>query len=66
VRRLARQVKEVLGPHNAPVAFPTILPQLVVAFEAVMAHKVQPLPAGDKKVIYTVGEISFLMRAPGR
>lgn len=69
VRRLAAlapQVKEVLGSHNVPVASPAVLPQLVVAFEAVMAHKVQPLPAGDKKVTYTLGEISFLMRAPGR
>jgi glyoxylase-like metal-dependent hydrolase (beta-lactamase superfamily II) len=69
VRRLAAlapQVKLVLGSHNVPVASPTVLPQLVVAFETVMAHKVPPVPAGSKKVIYTVGEISFLMRAPGR
>ena len=69
VRRLAAlapQVKLVLGSHNVPVASPTVLPQLVVAFEAVMAHKVPPVPAGSKKVIYTRGEISFLMRAPGR
>ncbi|HEX3987479.1 MAG TPA: MBL fold metallo-hydrolase [Acidobacteriaceae bacterium] len=67
IRRLAAlapQVKRVLGSHNVPVASPAVLQQLVVAFEAVRAHKVAPLPAGPGKVTYTVGEISFLMRAP--
>lgn len=67
VRRLAAlapQIRRVLGSHNVPVASPTVLPQLVAAFEAVMAHKVPPIPAGSGKVTYTVGAISFLMRAP--
>ncbi|MGA8532039.1 MAG: hypothetical protein WB622_20110, partial [Acidobacteriaceae bacterium] len=67
VRRLAAlapQVKLVLGSHNAPVASPTVLPELMAAFEKVMAHKVTPVPAGEGKVTYRVGEISFLMRAP--
>lgn len=61
---LAPRVRLVLGPHNVPVAPPTVLPQLVAAFETVMAHKVPSVPAGGGKVTYTVGEISFLMRAP--
>jgi glyoxylase-like metal-dependent hydrolase (beta-lactamase superfamily II) len=67
VRRLAAlapQVKRVLGAHNVPAASPTVLPQLVVAFETVRAGKVAPEPAGKGKVTYKVGDISFLMGAP--
>jgi glyoxylase-like metal-dependent hydrolase (beta-lactamase superfamily II) len=67
VRRLAAlapQVKLVLGAHNVPVTSPTVLARLVTAFEMVRAGKVAATPAGAGKVIYTVGKISFLMRAP--
>jgi glyoxylase-like metal-dependent hydrolase (beta-lactamase superfamily II) len=67
VRRLAAlapQVKLVLGAHNVPVASPTVLPRLVVAFETVRAGKIAPEAAGKGKVIYKVGDISFLMGAP--
>jgi glyoxylase-like metal-dependent hydrolase (beta-lactamase superfamily II) len=69
IRRLATltpQVKLVLGAHNIPVASPTVLSQLVAAFDAVRAGKVQPVPASPGKVLYTVGGISFLMRANTR
>ncbi|MFY9747426.1 MAG: MBL fold metallo-hydrolase [Acidobacteriaceae bacterium] len=67
VRRLAAlapEVKIVLGAHNVPVASPSVLRQLVVAFETVRAGKIAPEPAGTGKVTYKVGDISFLMRAP--
>ena len=65
VRRLAAlapQVKVVLGAHNIPVASPTLLAKLVAAFDAVRAGKVKPLPDSPGKVLYRVGDISFLMR----
>ncbi|HEY2861372.1 MAG TPA: MBL fold metallo-hydrolase [Terracidiphilus sp.] len=61
---LAPQVKLVLGAHNVPVASPGVLPELAAAFDEVRAGKVQPSPAGEGKVIYKVGAISFLMRKP--
>ncbi|HEY1657725.1 MAG TPA: MBL fold metallo-hydrolase [Candidatus Sulfotelmatobacter sp.] len=67
IRRLAAlapQLKLVLGAHNIPVASPTILPRLVAAFDSVRAGKVQPLPDSPGKVLYKVGDISFLMQAP--
>jgi glyoxylase-like metal-dependent hydrolase (beta-lactamase superfamily II) len=67
IRRLAAlapQVKIVIGAHNIPVASPTVLPRLVVAFDAVRAGKIKPLPDSPGKVLYKVEDISFLMRAP--
>jgi glyoxylase-like metal-dependent hydrolase (beta-lactamase superfamily II) len=64
VRRLAAlapQVKLVLGSHNIPIALPSALPELVMAFETARAHQVAPTPAGMGKVVYKVGNISFLM-----
>jgi glyoxylase-like metal-dependent hydrolase (beta-lactamase superfamily II) len=67
IRRLAAlapQVKLVLGAHNIPVASPTVLAQLVTAFDAVRAAKVTATPDSPGKVLYQVGDIAFLMRAP--
>jgi len=67
IRRLAAlapQVKLVLGAHNIPVAQPAVLPRLVDAFADVRAGKVTPAPDSPGKVLYKVGDISFLMRAP--
>jgi glyoxylase-like metal-dependent hydrolase (beta-lactamase superfamily II) len=67
IRRLAAlapQIKLVIGAHNIPVASPTVLPQLVVAFDAVRAGKIKPLSDSPGKVLYQVGDISFLMRDP--
>lgn len=67
IRRLAAlapQVKLVLGAHNIPVASPTVLSRLVAAFDAVRAGKVAASPDSPGKVLYKVGDISFLMRAP--
>jgi len=66
VRRLAAlgpQVKLVLGSHNVPIASPSVLPELVTAFETVISHRAPPSPAGRGKVIYKVGDISFLMHS---
>jgi glyoxylase-like metal-dependent hydrolase (beta-lactamase superfamily II) len=66
IRRLAAlapQIKLVLGAHNIPVASPKILPRLVVAFDAVRAGTVRAFPDSPGKVLYKVGDISFLMRA---
>lgn len=68
IRKLAAlgpQVKVVLGAHNIPVAPPSVIPRLVEAFEKVRAGKVPATPAGSGKVTYKVGDITFLMRAPG-
>ena len=66
IRRLAAlapQVKLVLGAHNIPIAPPTVLARLVAAFDAVRAGKVSATPDSPGKVLYKVGDISFLMRA---
>jgi len=62
---LAPRVKLVLGAHNVPVAKPEVLPRLAAAFAAVRAGKVPATSVSKGKVIYRVGDISFLMRAPG-
>ena len=65
IRRLAAlapQVKVVLGAHNIPVASPSVLPRLVSAFEQVRAGKIPATPDSPGKVIYKVGDFSFLMR----
>jgi glyoxylase-like metal-dependent hydrolase (beta-lactamase superfamily II) len=61
---LASSVKLVLGAHNIPVAQPDVLPRLVTAFDAVRSRKIRPTPDSPGKVLYKVGGISFLMRAP--
>jgi glyoxylase-like metal-dependent hydrolase (beta-lactamase superfamily II) len=60
---LVPQIKLVLGAHNVPVAQPSVLPRLLAAFEDVRAGKVVPTPAAEGKVLYNIGDISFLMRA---
>jgi glyoxylase-like metal-dependent hydrolase (beta-lactamase superfamily II) len=67
IRRLAAlapQIKVVIGAHNIPVASPTVLPRLVVAFDAVREGKIQASPDSPGKVLYKVGDISFLMPTP--
>jgi glyoxylase-like metal-dependent hydrolase (beta-lactamase superfamily II) len=61
---LAPQIKLVLGAHNIPVASPAVLAQLVTAFDAVRTGRVAATPDSPSKVLYKVGDISFLMRAP--
>jgi glyoxylase-like metal-dependent hydrolase (beta-lactamase superfamily II) len=62
---LAPQVKLVFGAHNIPVAQPSVLAQLVTAFDGVRAGKVAATPDSPGKVLYKAGDISFLMRATG-
>ena len=67
IRRLAAlapQIKLVLGAHNIPVAPPSVLSRLVLAFDDVRAGKIKPTPDSPGKVLYKVGDISFLMQAP--
>jgi glyoxylase-like metal-dependent hydrolase (beta-lactamase superfamily II) len=61
---LAPYVKVVLGAHNVPVASPTELTRLVLAFAAMRSGKVTPKPDSPGKVLYEVGDISFLVAAP--
>ena len=61
---LAPQVKLVLGAHNIPVAQPSVLARLVTAFDEVRAGKIKPVPDSPGKVLYKVGDITFLMKAP--
>ncbi len=66
VQRLAAlvpQTKWVLGAHNVPLARPAVLTRLADAFDKVQSGTVPSSPAEEGKVIYKVGEISFLMRA---
>lgn len=67
IRRLAAlapQIKVVIGAHNIPVASPAVLARLVDAFDEVRAGRIQPSPGSAGKVLYKVGDISFLMRDP--
>jgi glyoxylase-like metal-dependent hydrolase (beta-lactamase superfamily II) len=67
IRRLAAlapQLKLVLGAHNIPVAPPSVLLRLVTAFDEVRAGKSPSRPDSPGKVLFKVGDISFLMRAP--
>jgi glyoxylase-like metal-dependent hydrolase (beta-lactamase superfamily II) len=67
IRRLAAlapQIKLVLGAHNIPVAAPAVLAKLVAAFDAVRAGRVVASPDCPGKVLYKVGDITFLMKAP--
>ena len=69
IRKLAAlvpQVKIVLGQHNVPVAPPSVLPQLVKAFEEVRAGKVKPKQDFPGKVTYEVRGFTFLMTAKPR
>jgi len=64
IRRLAAlapQIKMVLGAHNIPVAPPSVLLDLVSAFELVQRGKIPASPASHGQVIYKVKDISFLM-----
>lgn len=61
---LAPDITLVLGAHNIPVAPPTVLSQLVLAFAAVRAGKVPGVAESDGKMLYKAGTISFLMLAP--
>lgn len=61
---LSPHIKLVLGAHNVPVASPTVLARLVLAFAEVRAGKVVPIPDSPGRVLYKRGDISFLMRAP--
>ena len=65
VRKIAAlqpKVKMVLGSHNVPIAPPAVLGALAAAFAEVQKGDVKPMPAGKGKVIYQVGDTSFLMR----
>jgi glyoxylase-like metal-dependent hydrolase (beta-lactamase superfamily II) len=69
IRRLAAlapRIKMVLGAHNIPVAPPSVLPHLVIAFEAVHSGKIRAIPASPGKVTYNVDDISFLMNAKSK
>jgi glyoxylase-like metal-dependent hydrolase (beta-lactamase superfamily II) len=61
---LVPYVKVVLGAHNIPVASPEVLTRLVLAFAAMRQGKITPTPDSPGKVLYKVGDISFLVRAP--
>lgn len=68
VRKIAAlqpEVKMVLGSHNVPIAPPAVLGALTAAFVEVQKGEAKPMPAGKGKVLYQVGDISFLMRLCG-
>jgi glyoxylase-like metal-dependent hydrolase (beta-lactamase superfamily II) len=60
---LAPQVKLVLGAHNVPVAQPSVLPELLAAFQAVREGQGTVKPAGEGKEIHTLSGFSFLLPA---
>ena len=61
---LAPYVKVVLGAHNIPVASPTELTRLVLAFAKMRSGKLTPKVDSPGKVLYKRGDISFLVAAP--
>ena len=60
---LAPQVKTVLGSHNVPVAPPSVLLDLVAAFDDLRAGKSTCVPDSPGKQRCTVRNFSFLVRA---
>lgn len=60
----APNIKLVLGAHNIPVASPEVLTRLVLAFAAMRKGVVNPTPDSPGKVLYKIGDISFLVKAP--
>ena len=63
IATLAPKLKLVLGAHNVPVAQPSVLPQLVVAIQAVRTGKGEVSPAGPNMAMHKINGFSFLMRA---
>jgi len=61
---LAPQIKTVLGAHNIPVAPPSVLADLVVAFADLRAGKSTCKPDSPGKQRCTVRTFTFLVRAP--
>lgn len=67
VRKLAAlqpQVRLVLGAHNVPIAPPEVFGDLAAAFGKVQAGQAHNKPAGEGKVMYEIGSITFLMKSP--
>ena len=62
---LAPEVRIVLGAHNIPVASPEVLTRLVLAFAAMRKGTVKPTADSPGKVLYKVGDLSFLVKAQG-
>jgi glyoxylase-like metal-dependent hydrolase (beta-lactamase superfamily II) len=60
---LKPEVKLVLGAHNVPVASPDVLDDLMAATQQLLDNKLAAKPASDGKAMYSVGKISFLMKA---
>ncbi len=60
---LAPQVKTVIGSHNIPVASPSVLPHLVVAFADLRAGKAACKPEGPGKQLCHVRDFTFLLAA---
>ncbi len=60
---LAPQVKVVIGSHNIPVASPSVLPHLVVAFTDLRAGKAACKPEGPGKQLCHVRDFTFLLAA---
>ncbi|GAC1641349.1 MAG: hypothetical protein NVS9B14_22990 [Candidatus Acidiferrum sp.] len=63
LHNLKPEVKMVLGAHNVPVASPDVLDDLITATEALIQNKIPGKPTPDGKMLYTMGKISFLMKA---
>ena len=66
IRRLAElapRIQTVLGAHNIPVAPPSVLPQLVTAFDAIRAGKIKATTPSSGRIKYELDGFTFLMRA---
>jgi glyoxylase-like metal-dependent hydrolase (beta-lactamase superfamily II) len=61
IAALAPQVKTVLGAHNIPVAPPSVLPNLVVAFADLRAGKATCKPDSPGKKRCAIGSYTFLL-----
>jgi len=61
IAALAPQVKNALGAHNIPVAPPSVLPNLVVAFADLRAGKATCKPDSPGKKRCAIGSYTFLL-----
>ena len=62
---LAPQLKLVLGAHNVPVAEPSVLPRLVIAFDKARSGKATAIRESPNTIMYSVDGFKFRMSLPG-
>ena len=64
LEKLEPEVKMVMGAHSVPLAEPSVLKKLELAFDSVREGRAKPEKQSAGKVLYRVEGIEFLIRAP--